>query len=749
MRIVGMRIAAMVLAICAGFAAPAQTVSDDRAPLKLLFIGTDPAKGAPGPLPEDLPFLHLDGLPASDQAKQEVFAAQLRTNPVSTFVTTLDTAEKNFDQLYLVSAIDLVPGENTLSLRIGDQALEIEDFSTRVQAVVDAFDPKHRRIAFLTIEDATESLPLAVSELQTAFNGIGFDMLVILVNSGKNAACTSDALPALHYSIMTGLADTTPFGDGDGTSQVGEVEAFLRAALSRQVARKSECAPSYSMILKASADPNVPLVTTSSQVAFADQTSALHNESFEALFLLGSDDKAALEQFLEACIYCPNESDLEERLRAMNAYELTSKLESQIWERVKDDQTDTRLKIYLENCKLCVYRDDVSAAILRISQIEAATEAEKNTFEAARQNRDLTSLEAYVASCIACEFKQEAQAAIAEIQADVVYQHDVALRNEALASGTLDALKNYLANCSLCSDRDLVEARYAEARTRQAAQQPCLELAGLPQMRGPRRIEDIDVTKARAACDAFAASYPDDGLVRTILGRISQAEGNMSAAESAYAYGVDADVPAAYGFTAYLHYAPTDGAEPDLYKAEQLASEGAARGDWLSKEILSVLYSRNLIDGKTSQDAVALAREIASQGNELGAFLLGSYYLTGNGIEQNDVEAATWLTKAVQGGYRNADTYLAELFEAGRGVEKDTAKAADLLWDAMLVGNELAYTRLTDDLSSRDTEVVLRIQQRLVDEGIYRGRVDGRAGAGTRRAIETYYTNVVESSVIN
>lgn len=749
MKIIGMRVAAMFLAICTGFTAAAQTAGDDRAPLKLLFIGTDPAEGAPGPLPEELPFLRLDGLPAADAAKKEVFAAQLRASPVSTFVTTLDTAEMNFDQLHLVSAVDFVPGENTFSLRVGEQTLELEEFSTRVQAVVDAFDPKHRRIAFLTIEDATESLPLAVSDLQTALNGIGFDMLVILVNSGKEASCTSDTLPALHYSVLTGLADATPFGDGDGISQVGEVESFLRAALSRQVARESSCAPSYSMILKASADPDVPLVTTSSLVSFPDQKSALHNESFEAMFLLGSNDKSALEQFLDTCVYCPNESDLEGRLRTMNEYELTSKLEAQIWERVKNDETDTRLKIYLENCTLCAYREEVSAAITRISQVAAATKAEQTTFKAATENRDLTALQSYVADCVACEFKQEAQSAIADIQADVVYQQDVALRNEALALGTLDALKTYLANCSLCSDRDLIEARYAEARTRQAARQPCLELAGLPQMRGPRRIEDINVSKAREACQAFAANYPDDGLVRTIQGRISQAEGNISAAETAYAFGVEAAVPAAYGFTAYLHYAPADGAEPDLIKAEQLASEGALRGDWLSKEILSVLYSRNLIDGKTPEDAVKLAREIASEGNELGAFLIGSYYLTGNGVEQNDAEAANWLTKAVQGGYRNADIYLAELIEAGRGVEKDTSKAADLFWDAMLAGNKLAYARLTDDLALRDSEVILRIQERLVDEGIYRGRVDGRAGAGTRRAIETYFENVVESNVVN
>ena len=46
-----------------------------------------------------------------------------------------------------------------------------------------------------------------------------------------------------------------------------------------------------------------------------------------------------------------------------NPEERASALETEIWERIKGDETGGRLAIYLENCTLCVYRDEAQAKI--------------------------------------------------------------------------------------------------------------------------------------------------------------------------------------------------------------------------------------------------------------------------------------------------------------------------------------------------------------------------------------------------
>ena len=167
-------------------------------------------------------------------------------------------------------------------------------------------------------------------------------------------------------------------------------------------------------------------------------------------------------------------------------------------------------------------------------------------------------------------------------------------------------------------------------------------------------------------------------------------------------------------------------------------------GDWLSQEILTVLYSKDLVPGKTPVDAFVIAENIANEGNALAQFFVGYYYLTGTGVDQSEDLAAEWLGKSVEQGYTHAYSFLAELHEKGTGAEPLPDKAADLYWAALGEGDPTATDRLTTQLGNRDREVIRIIQQKLRDQGVYRGSVDGIAGPGTVAAIQRYTEQLTE-----
>lgn len=725
------------------FAAHAQSGDADPR-MQMLFVGVDPAASAPGELPADLPVIAVDSLPPVDGAQQAIFAARLRSNPVSTFVSSPSENNAQFEQFFLVSQVDLVSDAEGFRIAMDGDSFALDDYADRVSALVDAFKPLHRRIGFLRISDAADEFPLAIGQVQSALNRIGFDMMVVMIGGGTGAACSDKPTQALHYSLVSGLADREPFGNGDGQSTVAEVEAYLSAALNRQVARDPACAPKYSLLLKSSNDPDQTLVSYKGRAMFTEVETRLYNETFEAMFLMGSDNPAVVNDFLTSCLYCPSEDNLTSRLRDMEEHARAAALESEIWNRIKDDTQADRLAIYLENCNLCTYREEVETRIAGIEARARAFDAEKARYETALEARDLDSLRAYVSDCVACAFTDAAKGHIAEIEADEVFMAEQASLAAALESRDVAALSEYAETCTICSGKDEVMTALAEETRRIEFSQPCLELAAVPQLGGPRKLEAIDQNRAADVCSVAAAEFPEDGVIRTTLGRIAQAGGDFSTAKASYDFGMERGVASAFGLAAYSHYAPPQGGEIDLDRAEELARQGADRGDWLSQEILTVLYSKDLVPGKTPEDAFDIAMNIAEEGNALAQFFVGYYYLTGTGTETSEADAVQWLEKAVGQGYTHAYSFLAELHEKGAGGEPDIEKAADLYWSALEKGDPTAADRLTTQIQNRDREVVRIIQQKLRELGTYRGAVDGIAGPSTVAAIRRYADSIVD-----
>lgn len=708
---------------------------DGAANTQIVFVGAAPEQGLPEAEAPPVPIIAIDGLPEASALRSEVFGARLRARPVSTFVATPSDEARPLDQLFLVAEATLASASTGFTLAVGDERLPMADFVTRLGAAVDAFAPRHRRIGFVHISDADDQFPTALADLHAAMSGLNFQMIVLMV-SGEPIASCQNAQP-LHYSMVNGLADRAPFGDGNGVSSIDEAERYLSGVLTR--AHERGCGPAYSLILKADDDGNADVATHSSAPITASAERHLYQETFEAKFLLQTEAVEPMQAFLADCVYCPHEAGLKARVQAKRDLARAAALEADIWRQIEADADRQRLIIYLENCTLCEYRDEAEALVAEIDEKLAAVEAERDQFFAARDSRDLAALRQYFETCIACEYLEQSEALIASVEQDSAYQAERALMVEGIASKNTDTLQKYLRDCAICDGEEEVRAKIALISKLTELRNPCLDLAGLPQHGGPRKLEEIDQTQARAVCQAAFKEFPDDGLLQTTLGRIAQAAGDLETALDAYNFGMERDVPAAFGLAAYSYFSPADGSAPDMAKVDALATAGAEKGDWLSHEILTVVYSKGLVDGKTGEDAFDAAMTVAQDGNALAQFFVGYYYLTGTGTDASDTLAEEWLKKSVDQGYTHAYSFLAELHERGsESREPNPDRAADLYWSALQQGDPTATDRLTTQLADRDREVVRLIQQRLREAGLYRGPVDGVPGRGTANAIREY-----------
>ena len=74
-------------------------------------------------------------------------------------------------------------------------------------------------------------------------------------------------------------------------------------------------------------------------------------------------------------------------------------------------------------------------------------------------------------------------------------------------------------------------------------------------------------------------------------------------------------------------------------------------------------------------DEVAALRSKANAGDAGGQFSLGNAYFSGQGVPQDDVEAAAWYLKAAEQGDAVAQTTLGFMYDNGLGVPQDDVQA--------------------------------------------------------------------------
>ena len=91
---------------------------------------------------------------------------------------------------------------------------------------------------------------------------------------------------------------------------------------------------------------------------------------------------------------------------------------------------------------------------------------------------------------------------------------------------------------------------------------------------------------------------------------------------------------------------------------------------------------------------VQMLRTQAAQGNADGQFQLGALYLLGQGVPQDDAQAAKWFDKAAAQGDADAQSSIGLLYSLGRGVPEDYAQAAQWYQKAAAQGHAMAQVRL-------------------------------------------------------
>jgi TPR repeat protein len=110
-------------------------------------------------------------------------------------------------------------------------------------------------------------------------------------------------------------------------------------------------------------------------------------------------------------------------------------------------------------------------------------------------------------------------------------------------------------------------------------------------------------------------------------------------------------------------------------KAAALVRPLAEKGDADAQYFLGTLYIEGT--GVEQNDATATLwfERAANQGNAAAQYNLGASYATGAGVKQSDVDAAKWFRRAADQGMAFAQLNLGLLYAAGNGVPQDNVEA--------------------------------------------------------------------------
>ena len=91
------------------------------------------------------------------------------------------------------------------------------------------------------------------------------------------------------------------------------------------------------------------------------------------------------------------------------------------------------------------------------------------------------------------------------------------------------------------------------------------------------------------------------------------------------------------------------------------------------------------------EDALAEFLPAAEAGDTQAQLALASMYQFGEGVAQNDVEAARWTRAAAESGDAVAQINLSQFFAAGRGVERDVAQS--YFWLLLTAGQRNSWAK--------------------------------------------------------
>lgn len=246
-----------------------------------------------------------------------------------------------------------------------------------------------------------------------------------------------------------------------------------------------------------------------------------------------------------------------------------------------------------------------------------------------------------------------------------------------------------------------------------------IELA--PTRQALEELLDGKAESAPEAAYALALLTKDDAKVAALF---------RKAAEQGYA-------PAAYRL-AKLYEKGSGGLKKSASEAMRWRRKAADMGITVAMFDVGVAYAQGHGVKRDRKEAAEWFRKAADRGSADAMANLGHMYEKGLGVAQDYSEAAKWYLKSVDLGQATARNNLGLLYDKGKGVPQDSEAAARLLLLAYRNGQAYAKQNLEKNSAALRSETRRAVQQRLKQEGVYDGAIDGRFGSGTRRALKAF-----------
>ncbi len=134
----------------------------------------------------------------------------------------------------------------------------------------------------------------------------------------------------------------------------------------------------------------------------------------------------------------------------------------------------------------------------------------------------------------------------------------------------------------------------------------------------------------------------------------------------------------------------------DKTKGIQYLENAALSGSTTGKSKLGILLYAGVLDKPDYENALSLLSDAAELGEKEAQFYLGLMYDWGRGINQNSAKAAEWFHKSAAQGFLLAENLLGSYYVQGRGVEQNIDKGIELMEKAAAGGIVYAYNYLGD-----------------------------------------------------
>ncbi len=115
--------------------------------------------------------------------------------------------------------------------------------------------------------------------------------------------------------------------------------------------------------------------------------------------------------------------------------------------------------------------------------------------------------------------------------------------------------------------------------------------------------------------------------------------------------------------------------------------------------------------GKYEQAYLEMRSLAESSEHDLAMYYVGMMFSRGQGVEQNNEEAAKWLRRSAKKGVPNAQYHLANLYTKGQGVPKDYELAYAWYATAVTGGHKLSKNALTNTEQQLSSEELAEAQK--------------------------------------